>query len=151
MMDTEFVWEQVIPGHWEFYRLQPAMKPHKLKLAKLVRHGGMAVEWTVLLPFGESVKYGGGSLIELIGFVESCLGVRNEKPQTLSARDLRRNAIRAVLAEHGPMKFRKVEAHLVLRDMEATTYEVSRALEEMVDAGEIMQGDDFQYRLKETQ
>ena len=45
----------------------------------------------------------------------------------------------------GPLRFRQIEAHVVLEGVEVSTYEVQRAIGYLVDRGELKQTDDFRY------
>jgi hypothetical protein len=45
----------------------------------------------------------------------------------------------------GPLRFRQIEAHVVLKGVEVSTYEVQRAIAHLADRGELKQTDDFRY------
>ena len=46
-----------------------------------------------------------------------------------------------------PVRFREIEAFVVLEGVDVTTYEVQRAVSELRDKGDLTQEDDFRYTI----
>lgn len=50
-----------------------------------------------------------------------------------------------IIRDHGPLPFRKIEAHLVLKDFDVATYAVQCALGKFVDNKQLVLRDNFTY------
>jgi hypothetical protein len=50
-----------------------------------------------------------------------------------------------IVNTYGPLRFRQVEAHVVLKGFEVSTYDVQRTIGRLVDEGELKQTEDFRY------
>lgn len=50
-----------------------------------------------------------------------------------------------VLGEHGPLPFRQIEAHVVLRNFDVSGFDIKAALRQLVERGQLVQTEDFRY------
>jgi hypothetical protein len=53
-----------------------------------------------------------------------------------------------VVRKNGPLSFRQIEAHLVLQDVEVSTFEVQRAVGMLVEQKKLIQSGDFRYAVE---
>jgi hypothetical protein len=53
--------------------------------------------------------------------------------------------VQNIVSAKGPLRFRQIEAHVVLEGIEVSTYEVQRAIALLVDQEVLKQTDDFRY------
>ena len=60
-------------------------------------------------------------------------------------KDLSTEILAILEKERSPLRFREIEAHVVLRGVEVSTYDVQHAVSKLVEKGLVAQTEDFRY------
>jgi hypothetical protein len=64
----------------------------------------------------------------------------------MSTEELSKVVLSVFDQEKGPLPFRKIEALVVLQDVDVSTYEVQRAVSRLVEKGMLTEDDNFRYK-----